>query len=1114
MGAKDVQIKIVAFDQASGAFKQLEDSVARATQQVSNMSRVSSSSAVYNAAGVAAGVMAYNALSSAASGAMNMTLNFSRTMETNEIGIAGILMSMTTLNGETMQWGDAISISKDTMRQLNDEALRTAATSEEMVNTYRGLLGPGLAAKMTMQEIVQLTSTGVNAVKSLGLNNTQLVQELRDLVQGGIQASSSTLATALGLKDKDIKAAKESSEGLFKFLMARLEGFKVASEYTQNTFSGKIDQIKEGITRLGSTGTVPIFDAIKNQLGEIGNKLITINAETKVVEINPELQKDLTNISTKIVKIGDDLQELFLPVTTVAVPALKVAGTAAGWVSDNVVAVGRGLATWYVLQNIATMYTNVTAATNGAVASNSLLGRTVMATTTAYAEQGILAQKFIAQEMAMVEGAAATIIAAEKAKAVAKKENAILSAGILRAEESGNVVLAGQIRGLAADYIKLGVTAEEAGLMQLQAAKMAKDGNFLLATQLIAVRDAHLATIVAAREAQVAAVTGAGAMGNAVRSLGKTVLALAGGWLGVGVAAAWATSVAIDYFKNQNRIDSYNKKAEVFYEDGKYYKNQEVEQEEYTNKGFIPKKEIVKKTVRVELTPDEYQKQYSYDQTRKDMEEGNTPPIPAMPNIDPNALGLKFPGAEKDNSAKEARAAEKAYEESQKLNDKIADMMAKLNEKITEESSTTFELSSMKLKDELANMQRDLDKSAIDFGKYGIETQAVRDKMVEYEKIATAKINKVWNESWTALKNNGALMGAQILNDKQAQAEAEYQIELEKIRKEKEEREKEVGRKGDGYENVQAKINEEIDQKKELALIARNKKIRDNKLQQYDLDVQHNNMLRQLEGKTYAEIDALNRQALQSKITAIDAEITAATTSKEDRVKLEQEKVTATEQLQQISGRNMTTAASEAIRRIKDQQIDLADNMVQTWNNVNSKTSDHFKNMLTGVESLGEGIKGTIKDISTSIENMFAEMAYQQLIFQPLQNWFSNILNSFSSGTGSSKTPKISDYGQNQLNKLSVKKFFAKGGSYPGGLALVGEEGPELINFNRGGYVHTANETRNILSGGQSQQRQSQRPVVVNMNVSTPDAGSFRQSRSQVGSAAARGMQRAFRRNG
>ncbi len=43
---------------------------------------------------------------------------------------------------------------------------------------------------------------------------------------------------------------------------------------------------------------------------------------------------------------------------------------------------------------------------------------------------------------------------------------------------------------------------------------------------------------------------------------------------------------------------------------------------------------------------------------------------------------------------------------------------------------------------------------------------------------------------------------------------------------------------------------------------------------------------------------------------------------------------------------------------------------------------------------------------------------------------------------------------------------FARGGMYRGGLALVGEQGPELINFNRGGRVHTALQTATLLGQG------------------------------------------------
>ena len=43
---------------------------------------------------------------------------------------------------------------------------------------------------------------------------------------------------------------------------------------------------------------------------------------------------------------------------------------------------------------------------------------------------------------------------------------------------------------------------------------------------------------------------------------------------------------------------------------------------------------------------------------------------------------------------------------------------------------------------------------------------------------------------------------------------------------------------------------------------------------------------------------------------------------------------------------------------------------------------------------------------------------------------------------------------------------FASGGSYGGGLALVGERGPELINFNRPGTIYNAGQTAAFGNNG------------------------------------------------
>jgi hypothetical protein len=117
---------------------------------------------------------------------------------------------------------------------------------------------------MTMEDILKLTVVGTNAVKSLGLDGVQVVQELRDLVQGGI-TSASTLARALQITDKDITKHKELGD-LYQFLMERLKGFEKSSEAFSDTLAGSFEQVGEAISRIGAEGMSPIWTALKMPL--------------------------------------------------------------------------------------------------------------------------------------------------------------------------------------------------------------------------------------------------------------------------------------------------------------------------------------------------------------------------------------------------------------------------------------------------------------------------------------------------------------------------------------------------------------------------------------------------------------------------------------------------------------------------------------------------------------------------------------------------------------------------------------------------------------------------------------------------------------------------------
>lgn len=240
--------------------------------------------------------------------------NFVKDMETAQLGIAGTLSSMTLLNGKAMDFSSAMGISADMMKKLQRDAILTSATTADMVTTFRALLAPGIGAGMSLDEIEEFTKVGVNAVKAMGLDSTQFVQELRDLVQGGIAPASSTLATSLGLTDADIKAAKASADGLYKFLMNRLAGYAPMAERFPDTLAGKMSMLEETFTMASAKLTNAFKPAIKDILGDLAEMIGEFNTKTGELDLNPNLQKGIDGLISgfeTLKELAKDLAEQF-----------------------------------------------------------------------------------------------------------------------------------------------------------------------------------------------------------------------------------------------------------------------------------------------------------------------------------------------------------------------------------------------------------------------------------------------------------------------------------------------------------------------------------------------------------------------------------------------------------------------------------------------------------------------------------------------------------------------------------------------------------------------------------------------------------------------------------
>lgn len=223
---------------------------------------------------------------------------FVSSMQTAQLGIAGVLSSMTEVDGKAITFGEAMRRSGEVVKALSADALRTAATTQELVGAFQSMVGPGLAAGGTLEQIQKLATTGVVATKALGLESRQVIQELRDLVQGGITPASSTLATSLGLKDADIQKAKSSAEGLFVFLERRLAGFAQAAEGYGNTLAGSVAQLKESAERSAGAVSAPLVGALTTQAQKLGAALN-----------NPETTRGLSAIGEKAAFVATALGE-------------------------------------------------------------------------------------------------------------------------------------------------------------------------------------------------------------------------------------------------------------------------------------------------------------------------------------------------------------------------------------------------------------------------------------------------------------------------------------------------------------------------------------------------------------------------------------------------------------------------------------------------------------------------------------------------------------------------------------------------------------------------------------------------------------------------------------
>lgn len=953
----ETRVKIVLTDGMSRPLKGIQAETNRTTSAVSKLSQSMQSYASIGAQ-IAAGAVGFTSVANAFSQMVSAGAKFNMALETNAIGMSGILTSMTTLNGKTLEWNQAMSISQGIIKSLNNDALKTAATSEELVDTFRALLGPGLGSGMNIEQIQKLTTVGVNAVKSLGLNGPQLIQELRDLVQGGIRPASSTLATALGLTDADIKAAKISSEGLYSFLMERLNGFDRAAKETPKTLAGLQDQLKEGLTRAMAGAIKPVQEEYKNTLKEISGVLFDQN-----LDISPELVSNLEAAGQHVANMAQDFKSVVATVGPVVAPALELVGTALGFAADNAGKLTVAFLTWKIGKRVADI-------------------KSMGLAWTSYGREAALAMN---NEVVAAERAASSVIQQENRKKQALKESQVIQQAYSRLISENQGVLAIKLKMAAQYYERLGLSAEKAGRLQYQAAQLAVKGNTTLAEQVLNLQEQHLiASEAAGKQAgMLAKIQGvAGAVGTSVSALGMVIQGCTDdteSWVATTANYMVAAGMAIDGIALL--IPQLKKLADA-------YKGVALAKAGAGMLGAVSAGIGLGVGAIAAggyalfngLSWDEVKRRY-FDNPNKtywDMSMANTDDDNADSEYSPEGLGrkldVKFPSAINDG-AKAEKATKDAERKLQKQYNNISTLQAELNRKILEDTGTNGAIALAKVTEEITKMEavvKEARKSGVDEGQL----------------IDTEKLISQYKELETRLANNDTL----VQTHKQA------------------------------MEMIQA----ELDAKR--ITTAEAMQLREHELTDY-------------QGKL--------QQILESQ---------QLTTSQ--RLEIMQEFANSVADLEAATATKTKNAWDDALEYIKNKTYDQRETIRSGIDEILGEFTNFGQNMLTESKSISERFDDLFKNLANSIMNTMMKVIMQGLVMRTVMGLFGGGGISF----GASASGASLGSGFSSIGDIGMGIQFANGG-YASGWSLVGERGPELVNFSQPGRVYNAEQTAKALSG-------------------------------------------------
>lgn len=267
------------------------------------------------------------------------------------------------------------------------------------------------------------------------------------------------------------------------------------------------------------------------------------------------------------------------------------------------------------------------------------------------------------------------------------------------------------------------------------------------------------------------------------------------------------------------------------------------------------------------------------------------------------------------------------------------------------------------------------------------------------------------------------------------------------------------------------KLAEKKAESERLKLVAdTEQKIRELAYTQTTEALDHQSNLVKLGHLTLDQSDAILAEQLQAYIDYSKDELANAQMTATQRLQIEKNLVEAQQKLWEMAGRNLKSRLKEAARQYQEETVNYADlaksTFDSTMSNINSTWTSNLEAMATGTKSFSKGLISIFKDMTNSIIKMMVNLSFQQYLQPKLQGLFGGLTGGIGNIGGGARTFSS---GRSFSSAFSSRGFskFASGGVAPTGMTLVGENGPELLQFNASHRIYNASQTRKMLGGNQ-----------------------------------------------